>query len=265
MSLERSNSFNQTYLLKTILPNETIFLQGGGNFGDLYRHHNLFRQFIIDLFPNNSIIAFPQTINYQDKSNVQKDAEIFNEHPNLVLTARSVDSYNFLKKSFPQVKSYLIADMAFMIGNLKPITKPIYDIFILRRFDNESSFIDSNVWKHAYNKYLRGKFIYKETDWHFNSHKQAQNNQELKHNRLNLVNELLSQGVVIITDRLHASIFSLLIGKPHIIINDKYKKIVNTRQAAFSNKNECESRYLNEFYVENPEEAVQLAVKILTR
>ncbi len=262
IKLERS-LVDSTVLSQSILANETILLHGGGNFGDLYPRHSLYRKFIVDSFPNSTIVAFPQTINYQNKANLENDVNILNNHHNLILTARSVESYNFLKKFFPGVKSYLIADVAFMIGNMKPFGKPDYDIVILRRFDKESNFDKSEIWQRAYNKYLKGKFSYYETDWHFNSHNETSKLRELKDFRLNLVNKLLSKGKVIITDRLHASIFSLLIGKPHIIINDKYKKIVNTRQAAFSNKAECESRYLNEFYVDNPDKAVKKAIKIL--
>ena len=52
-------------------------------------------------------------------------------------------------------------------------------------------------------------------------------------------------------------------GKPHVIINDKFNKIRSTRNAAFYGKPECSDRNLNEFYVNSINEAVETAFKIL--
>jgi hypothetical protein len=94
---------------------------------------------------------------------------------------------------------------------------------ILRRTDKESDF-NASTWKNAYEKYLGRNFTYNETDWYFHDHKKATSMKEMQNIRKELVTNLLSQGKIIITDRLHASIFSILLGKPHIIVNDKYKQ-----------------------------------------
>lgn len=73
----------------------------------------------------------------------------------------------------------------------------------------------------------------------------------------------MSQGRVIISDRLHASIMSVLMGKPHVIINEKYKKIYNTRESAFYGISECSPDNLRGYYANNVEEAIDIAISIL--
>ena len=86
---------------------------------------------------------------------------------------------------------------------------------------------------------------------------------QLATKRLILVNKILSQGRVIITDRLHASIMSVLMGKPHVIINEKFKKIYHTRESAFYGKLECSPDYLRGRYANNVEEAIDIAISLL--
>lgn len=100
-------------------------------------------------------------------------------------------------------------------------------------------------------------------DWFSFSDVNATSLEEMTSGRLRLINEVLSQGRVIITDRLHASIMSLLMGKPHVIINEKYKKIWHTRESAFHGRAECAAEYLGARYANSIEEAIEIAKAIL--
>src|SRR5215216_5061413 len=50
--------------------NSLILLHGGGNFGDYWSSHQAFRKKIIQKFPTNRIIIFPQTVFYRRTENV---------------------------------------------------------------------------------------------------------------------------------------------------------------------------------------------------
>ena len=89
--------------------------------------------------------------------------------------------------------------------------------------------------------------------------------ESIKEYRAELVNKVISQARVIITDRLHVSIYSLLIGRPHVMLDNKYGKVSGVRQAAFRNKTECQDAYFNAFYAKDPADAVRLAVEILEK
>jgi exopolysaccharide biosynthesis predicted pyruvyltransferase EpsI len=81
--------------------------------------------------------------------------------------------------------------------------------------------------------------------------------------RLVLINSIISLGEVIITDRLHCSIISLLMGKPHVMLNEKYNKIQNTRETALKNKPDCSSDKIMEYYANDIEEAIIKAINLL--
>lgn len=137
--------YNRPYLKSVIASEDTIFLHGGGNFGDLYRGQTELRNYLMGVFPFNKLILFPQTINYRNRDLIAKDNKLYSKLPDFTIMTRSVESYEFAKKTFTNNKVFLVPDMAFMIGNLKPKRPPIYDIMIFRRADKEKDF-NSDEW-----------------------------------------------------------------------------------------------------------------------
>jgi exopolysaccharide biosynthesis predicted pyruvyltransferase EpsI len=92
--------------------NAIILLQGGGNFGDLWKTHQEFRLKVIETCPKNKIIIFPQTVYYKNTDRLLRDAEIFNKHSNLTICARDNESYALLKKYFHNNQIVMLPDMA---------------------------------------------------------------------------------------------------------------------------------------------------------
>lgn len=99
------------------IPKDTIILmQGGGNFGDIYPVVNNFRLEVIKNNLDKKIIILPQTIHYNDKKNLEKDAKIINLHKNLTICVRDKVSYEIAKNTFKFAKILLLPDMAFCIN-----------------------------------------------------------------------------------------------------------------------------------------------------
>lgn len=94
----------------------TILLMGGGNFGDLWRELQDIRLEIIARYPENRIVMLPQSICYQEKDLIGKDAELMARHPDLHLFARDKASYDILSAHFGRNHLYLAPDMAFYIA-----------------------------------------------------------------------------------------------------------------------------------------------------
>ena len=110
-----SASFTTFYHHK-IPHNSLILLQGGGNFGDLWKQPHTFRKKIIELYPNNKVIIFPQTVWYENQENIKADEIFFANHPNVTMCARDNVSFKFMQEHFPQNKILLVPDMAFFIN-----------------------------------------------------------------------------------------------------------------------------------------------------
>ena len=87
----------ETYKYRPLSPSTVILLQGGGNFGDLWRKHQELRLEVIRAYPNNKIIILPQTVFYKDKAVFQEDAKIFNSHQDLHICARDTVSLEYLQ------------------------------------------------------------------------------------------------------------------------------------------------------------------------
>lgn len=128
--------------LKTI-----VLLQGGGNFGDLYRGATEARNKIISMFPDNKIIILPQTITYLNQNLIKLDVEVCAQHKDLHICARDNQSYQILLQYFKKNKIYLLPDTALGLYGLLPqqLNVEIEKTLILNRCDKEALelFIDS--------------------------------------------------------------------------------------------------------------------------
>ena len=69
---------------------------------------------------------------------------------------------------------------------------------------------------------------------------------------------------LVITDRLHASIFAFLLHKPHVYLDQSYGKIRLTREVAFNTSTFCQDRDRLRFdQAEDIRQAVRLTVEML--
>ena len=107
----RYSALESRHLKQHALPvNTTLLLQGGGNFGDLYPIHQKFRCEIIQQYPENPIIILPQSIHYQEHSNFIIDANIINQHRDILICARDQVSFDYLSKEISSDKICLLPD-----------------------------------------------------------------------------------------------------------------------------------------------------------
>ena len=75
---------------------------------------------------------------------------------------------------------------------------------------------------------------------------------------------MYSSSRVVITDRLHASIFAFLLHKPHVYLDQSYGKIRLTREVAFNTSTFCQDRDRLRFHqAEDFRQAVRLAGEMI--
>ncbi|HKO80772.1 MAG TPA: polysaccharide pyruvyl transferase family protein [Chitinophagaceae bacterium] len=141
LPFKRQYMANLTYCdFKRIPSNGLILLHGGGNFGDIWRWHQKFKTQVISAFPGSKIIILPQTVYYKDNDLLLRDAQLFNQHPDLTICARDTTSYDILKKHFTNNTILLVPDMAFCLDLEKYNNNAeTNNILILKRQDKELS------------------------------------------------------------------------------------------------------------------------------
>lgn len=130
-----------------------IFLQGGGNLGDLWLKHQEFRERIISKYRNQPIIILPQTIYFKNQANLKRAANVFNSHPNLTIFTRDNYSYETACQQFHNCQIIKAPDMAFNLVNIPGLSFQVNEkssiLYHCRRdyknFSNESLELPSLV------------------------------------------------------------------------------------------------------------------------
>lgn len=126
-----------TFEYKPFPEDVTICLVGGGNFGDLWRGLQEFKCKIVQLYPKNRIVIFPQSVHYDDLQLCKEDADVFAAHDDVHICVRDNKSFGFLNKSFPSCNILLVPDMALYLEFDKKQTRTNRTLF-LKRYDKES-------------------------------------------------------------------------------------------------------------------------------
>lgn len=242
-------SSNDYYFYERTFPKDiVILLQGGGNFGDLYRNHSSFRRKIIELYPDNKVIILPQTVFYKDSRLIKEDSDFYARHPNVIICARDNFSYSFLRKNFKN-RCLLVPDMAFYMDMSRYRQVPDSGkILYLKRNDKElvsenvSPLVPENAEIHDWptcessiRRYKIIEFLFRPVKFLFGlfglKYKKAV--EDYKRDRfyrasyVQLGIDFLCPYATIYTTRLHVMILGVLLNRKVFLINNTSGKVVN--------------------------------------
>lgn len=215
--------------LRSAVGDGPIFLHGGGNFGDLYPAHQRFRERVTGDFPGNRIVQLPQTVNFKRRVNAERARSVVNAHGDFILLVRDRTSHQVASMLFDR-PAELCPDAAFVIGRLSRPTPATLPVLWLARTDFESGVrpIDVGGTLHTVDWLTRDETCCPDdADWSFLWPEDVPitpwDEQALRH--LQRGARMLAQSQVIITDRLHGHILSLLLCIPHVLLNDAFSKV----------------------------------------
>jgi exopolysaccharide biosynthesis predicted pyruvyltransferase EpsI len=235
-----------------------IFLHGGGNLGDLYPAHQRFRERVAADFPRNRIVQLPQTVNFRRRANAERARSVFNAHSDFTLMVRDRASHELATMLFER-PPMLCPDAAFVLGSLPRPTSAVMPFRWLARTDfesgagiaaaagsetvdwleaDESDASTARRWWTPYDEYLL-------SDW---------DDRALAHVYRGA--RLLAEAQVVITDRLHGHILSMLLHIPHVLLNDAYSKVRDFHEAWTASSGLA-------LAAETPEEALELGRHLL--
>lgn len=231
------------------LPSEVpILLHGGGNFGDLWPQHQLFRERILTDFPDRLVIQLPQSIHYDDPVVVGRTRDAIARHPRFLLLVRDHPSLDLAREHFA-CETRLCPDMAFALGMQRRPVEPDADVLMLLRTDGERR-SDQGTAEVPQN-WLKADWLEDEPDLSAKVLADTRRNAVLSFNpaklgrmarrraylnnlasrRLDRGLRLLSRARYVITDRLHVHILCTLLEIPHCFLDNRYGKIARLSQA----------------------------------
>ena len=232
-------------LLARRCPRGPLLLHGGGNWGDRYDRHQLFRERMVQRHPDRTIVALPQSMDYSTDTALQRTQSVYAKHPDLHLLARDDRTYRRARGAFPRNHVHFCPDMAFGVGELSPSAGTAHEVVVLKRTDGESvhhaSAVPDELRTHSVMTDWTSR-LRRVAGWQAQTHLQsavhrigvlrastypAQRWAFERQSRATVADAVatISQGRVVVTDRLHAAVFGALLGKPVVMIDNATKKL----------------------------------------
>ena len=220
-----------------------IFIQGGGNFGDIWINHHNFRLGIIKDYPSRRIVQLPQSIHFSDSEHLEEIKSAIGNHKDFHLYVRDQASFDFASREF-DCPVYLVPDAAHCIRTYISVNSK-HEFFSLVRTDKESlipglhdllaSYGPVSDWENIdeyfyKNESMLNRFFRRRIQHKFSYSKIMMRYRCGIYNRkaeeaVASGTRLLSQGKFVISDRLHAHIICCLMGKRHISVDNANGKV----------------------------------------
>lgn len=209
-------------------PDDLILLHSGGNMGDRAMWSEGIRRLLIQSFPDNQIASLPQTIFFSETPRGKREYEntrrIYAQHPDLLIVARDPLSLETARTMFPHARTDCMPDF---VLSLEPA--PVADksddhtpqVLLVLRSDNEA-FITPEQ-RAAISTMLPYPCAYFDT---------VTEKPILESEREAVVERCLNtfrDADVVVTDRFHGLIFSVITRTPCVALRSIDHKIIAGR------------------------------------
>lgn len=211
--------------LSSVRPNDILCITGGGFLGSLYDEEERFFT-ILNMFPHNKVVVLPQTIYYENNIKGQKALNraklYYKAHNNLYVVARDRNTYELLNEVLMKGHEDRIAytpDIALYIN--KPLDSVRDGILWCLR--NDAEICDSNnsliqiIANQVYNLGIKEE--------HTDTYVSYPISYELEEEEVRKKLEQFSRAKLVITDRLHGMIYSVITGTPVIAMDNISGKV----------------------------------------
>lgn len=237
----------ETYYKPRINNNTILLFTGGGNFGDLWERHQTFRHKIMNDFPENPIVQLPQSVWFDNIDKMQVDIVRWKQHKGrTTICLRDKQSYDIIRQNYNINEVKLLPDLALSL-NIELVVRRNRLHFqagkgtlFLKRADKESADTTFNFSYDAvgdwpsmtcetrlYRKYQ--ELLRRCDKFHLSEKRKAQFSN--LYYRYILKDAYLRSGIrfllpygTLYTNRLHAAILGLLLGKEVRLIDNSYHK-----------------------------------------
>lgn len=208
--------------LKRIISDKSmILITGGGFLGDLWMNMEGIVRSVISNYPDNKIIILPQSLYFRNKSGVEYEntCRIYRSHRNLKMILRERFSFEEAHKILSEDKTFLLPDMALYLEESMPPHEPGKHVLLCMREDKERILSDEKQ------KMIHDFFS--ERGWQISESSNITENfsTDQRDSRVMARLKEFHDADLVITDRLHGMIFSVLAGTPCIAFNNLSRKV----------------------------------------
>lgn len=209
-------------LKETYKEGDLIIFQSGYTTTDLGGYADEMHRAVMESLPNAKMLMMPQTIFFREEENKERTSKCYNSMSNLLFLARDRVSYNMAMEMFPDIEVILFPDIVTaMIGNF-PVNTKREGIMFCCRDDGEKLYSDEQIDE------LMQKCRHLEKVNKTDTTKKEKVAEIVKNAEKYIVNEIreYSKYKLVITDRYHGTILSLIAGTPVIVIKTTDHKVM---------------------------------------
>lgn len=198
---------------------------GGGNMGNQYVSEEKVRRTMLECFPKNKIIIFPQTIFFVGESkeaDEQESVKYYNGRANLTLIARERESYRIMQKLYPDTKILLTPDIVLSakMETFDVVPQKRKGVLFCLRNDLEKNLSEEALHK-LKESVKKSGLEYCETDMYSD----CDINNDNRRNCIRRKMQEFCGAEFAITDRLHGMIFAAITNTPCIVFNNYNHKV----------------------------------------
>lgn len=210
---------------KVMKPDDLIFFQSGYNTHDLGDgREDIMHQKVLVAFPDTQAIMLPQTVYFRTDKRKKQCADIYNAHTKMLFLARDPISYDYAINMFPNLTVLLYPDIvSSLIGYMKENNNR-EGIYLCRRRDVEQYYGEED-----YRKFVKILESYSDSVTVSDTIIKASNS-----NIYNQLDKYISNMIIsfskfrlVVTDKFHGLIFSLVANTPVIVLRTKDHKVTS--------------------------------------
>lgn len=210
-------------LRKYIAKEDKILITGGGFLGNLWIKEEEWVREVLKTFSDNKIVILPQTIYFTDdddgSNEKEKTEKIYEEHRNLSIFLRDRISYQFVKNNFINLKHIGYAPDFVLYMDYSKQKFDRRGILTCLRCDKEKAVWDEDKLFH----YLSdNQFEYKSIST-LTEEGECQIARRMEEFDKKIAE--FKKAKLVITDRLHAMLFSVITGTPCIAMDNLSRKV----------------------------------------
>jgi pyruvyl transferase EpsO len=241
--------------LRAACPEGPIVLNGGGNLGDAYAGQQGTREQVLADFPGRTVVQLPQSTWFREQENAQRMQRLIAEHGAFTLMLRDEPSLAFAQQHFDGAAAISrVPDLVFALGAMERTAEPTTPVLWLARHDPETPEGEPTTAGPPSGEEPPGV---QRVDWlapvpgepeaptsfkvarrafrslggdepvrsRLGAGVLARTFDPLARHWTERGKAILSRGQVVVTDRLHGHILSLLMGIPHVVTDNRTGKV----------------------------------------
>ncbi|KAF5033032.1 Polysaccharide pyruvyl transferase [anaerobic digester metagenome] len=216
------NTFGlRDFLKKNVRDNDLIFFQSGYCTQDLGGREDFMHQAVIKDFPNNRLVMLPQTVFYNTDERKRLASHTYDAHKKMFFLARDQVSFQIAKGLFPSIPVKCYPDVVTtLIGSYSYDFKRSGVLFCIRN-DLEKYYTDKEI--EGLIEYFRQRENCERLDTTIRVEPDVIRKDLKKY--IEGYFEKFAHYKLIITDRYHGTIFSLIANTPVVVIQTKDHKV----------------------------------------